>query len=113
MRARSTAARISSGYGWAARGGSCTSFTHGGKCCPRMSRGCRRTGDSPVRRAGVMRGDLRRAPALGRRRPHRGPAVRLRFLEKPDCGLCAETYRALRRVALDVPLDVERVDITE
>jgi hypothetical protein len=60
-----------------------------------------------------MRGDLRRALALVRRRTHRGPAVRLRFLEKPDCGLCAETYRALRRVALDVPLDVERVDITE
>jgi len=59
-----------------------------------------------------MRGDLRRALALVRRRTHRGPPVRVRLLEKPGCGLCAEAYRALRRVALDVPLDVERVDIT-
>src|SRR4051812_26540697 len=59
-----------------------------------------------------MRGDLRRALALVRRRTHREPPRRVRLLEKPDCGLCAETYRALRRVALDVPLDVERVDIT-
>jgi len=60
-----------------------------------------------------MRGDLRRALALVRRRTHRGPPVRVRLLEKPDCGLCAEAYRALRRVALDMPLDVERVDITK
>jgi hypothetical protein len=59
-----------------------------------------------------MRGDLRRALALVRRRTHRGPPVRVRLLEKPDCGLCAEVYRALRRVALDDPLEVERVDIT-
>jgi hypothetical protein len=38
--------------------------------------------------------------------------VRVRLLEQPDCGLCAEVYRALRRVALDDPLEVERVDIT-
>jgi hypothetical protein len=37
----------------------------------------------------------------------------VRLLEKPDCGLCAEAYRALHRVALDVPVDVERVDITK
>lgn len=60
-----------------------------------------------------MRGDLRRALALVRRRTHRGLPVRVRLLEKADCGLCAETYRALRRVGLDEPLEVERVDITE
>jgi glutaredoxin-like protein DUF836 len=59
-----------------------------------------------------MRGDLRRALALVRRRTHRDAPLELRLLEKPDCGLCAEAYRALRRVALDVPLDVHRVDIT-
>jgi hypothetical protein len=59
-----------------------------------------------------MRGDLRRALSLVRRRTHRGPPVRVRLLEKPDCALCAEAYRALRRVALDLPLDVDRVDIT-
>jgi len=60
-----------------------------------------------------MRGDLRRALALVRRRTHRGPPLRVRILEKPDCGLCAEVYRALRRVSLDIPLDIERVDITQ
>ncbi|TMC42072.1 MAG: glutaredoxin family protein [Chloroflexi bacterium] len=59
-----------------------------------------------------MRGDLRRALALVRRRTHRGPPAHVRLLERPDCGLCAEAYRALRRVSLDVPLDVERIDIT-
>jgi hypothetical protein len=59
-----------------------------------------------------MRGDLRRALSLVRRRTHRGPPMRVQLLEKPDCGLCAEAFRALRRVALDVPLDVDRVDIT-
>jgi hypothetical protein len=60
-----------------------------------------------------MRGDLRRALALVRRRTHRGEPLKVRLLEKPDCGLCAEAYRALHRVALDVPLDVDRVDITK
>jgi glutaredoxin-like protein DUF836 len=60
-----------------------------------------------------MRGDLRRALALVRRRTHRVAPLSLRLLEKPDCGLCAEAYRALRRVALDVPIDVDRVDITK
>ena len=59
-----------------------------------------------------MRGDLRRALALVRRRTHRDAPRKVRLLEKADCGLCAEAYRALRRVALDVPVDVERVDIT-
>jgi len=31
--------------------------------------------------------------------------------EKPGCGLCGETYRALTRIAMDMPLAVERVDI--
>jgi hypothetical protein len=61
----------------------------------------------------VNRGDLRRALALVRRRTHRGPPLSVRLLEKADCGLCAEAYRALRRVALDVPVEIERVDITE
>jgi len=60
-----------------------------------------------------MRGDLRRALALVRRRTHRGAPRRVRLYEKPDCELCAEAYRALRRVALDVPLDIERVDVTQ
>jgi len=51
-----------------------------------------------------MRGDLRRALALVRRRTHRAPPRRVRFYEKPD--------RALRRVGLDVPLDIERVDVS-
>src|SRR5207302_4497653 len=63
--------------------------------------------------AGVVRGDLRRALALVRKRTHRGPRRTVQLLEKPDCGLCAEAYRALRRVSLDVPLEIERVDITE
>lgn len=60
-----------------------------------------------------MRGDLRRALALVRRRTHRDAPRQVRLLEKPDCGLCTEAYRALRRVALDVPLEVDRVDITK
>lgn len=32
-------------------------------------------------------------------------------MERPDCHLCADAYRALRRVALDRPLEIERVDI--
>jgi glutaredoxin-like protein DUF836 len=59
-----------------------------------------------------MRGDLRRALALVRRRTHRGAPLQVRLLEKPDCGLCAEVFRALRRAALDVPLEIEHVDIT-
>ena len=59
----------------------------------------------------MRRGDLRRALALVRRRTHRGVALRVRLLEKTDCHLCAEAHRALRRIALDLPLEVERVDI--
>lgn len=31
--------------------------------------------------------------------------------ERPGCGLCAETYRALRRIGLDRPLAIERTDV--
>ena len=56
-------------------------------------------------------GNLRRGLALVRKRTPRGPARRLRFYEKRDCGLCAEAYRALTRIRMDVPLEIERVDI--
>ena len=59
-----------------------------------------------------MRGDLRRALALVRRRTHRGAPLQVRLMEKPDCGLCAEAYRALHRIGLEMPLKVDRVDIT-
>jgi coenzyme F420-reducing hydrogenase delta subunit len=59
----------------------------------------------------MLRGDLRRALALVRRRTHRGPAVHVRLMEKADCHLCAEAHRALRRIALERPLEIERVDI--
>jgi len=60
----------------------------------------------------MRRGDLYRALALVRRRTHRGEPVRVRLMEGPGCELCAEAYRALRRIGLDRPLDIERVDIT-
>lgn len=59
----------------------------------------------------MRRGDLRRALALVRRRTYRGPPLRVRLLEKADCQLCAETHRALRRIALRQSLEIERVDI--
>ena len=46
-----------------------------------------------------------------RRRTQHGPARSVRLYEKPGCGLCAEAYRALTRVAMDMPLAIERVDI--
>ena len=58
-----------------------------------------------------MRGNLRRGLALVRRRTPRGPALRVRFHEKAGCHLCEEAYRVLTRVRMDVPLEVERVDI--
>lgn len=33
-------------------------------------------------------------------------------MERPGCELCAEAHRALRRIALDRPIEVERVDIS-
>jgi hypothetical protein len=46
-----------------------------------------------------------------RRRTPRGPALHVRFYEKSDCGLCGEAYRALTRVRMEMPLDIERIDI--
>lgn len=60
----------------------------------------------------MRRGDLRRALALVRRRTLRGPAVRVRLIERPGCELCGEAFRALRRIGLDQPLEIERVDIS-
>lgn len=58
-----------------------------------------------------MRGNLKRGLALVRRRTQRGEPIRVRLYEKPGCGLCAETYRALTRIRMDIPLEIERVDI--
>jgi glutaredoxin-like protein DUF836 len=46
-----------------------------------------------------------------RRRTPRGEPLRVRLYEKDGCGLCAEAYRALTRVRMSVPLEIERVDI--
>ncbi len=58
-----------------------------------------------------MRGSLKRGLALVRRRTQRGEPIRVRLFEKPGCGLCAETYRALTRIRMDIALEIERVDI--
>ena len=58
-----------------------------------------------------MRGNIRRGLALVRRRTPHGPPLRVLLYEKAGCGLCAETYRALTRVRMSVPLEIERVDI--
>lgn len=58
-----------------------------------------------------MRGDLKRGLALVRKRTPRGPALHVVLYEKAGCGLCAETYRELARIRMDVPLEIERVDI--
>lgn len=59
----------------------------------------------------MRRGDIRRALALVRRRTYRAPALTVRLMETADCGLCAEAHRALRRISLERPLEIERVDI--
>ena len=59
-----------------------------------------------------MRPNQRRGLALVRKRTPRGPARQLTFYEKADCGLCAEAFRALTRIRMDIPLEIERVDIT-
>jgi hypothetical protein len=38
--------------------------------------------------------------------------IRIRLMERPDCGLCEEALAALRRVSRRTPLDIERVDVT-
>ena len=60
----------------------------------------------------MRRGDLRRALALVRRRTHHRPLLRVRLMERPGCELCGEAFRALRRISLDRPLEVDRVDIS-
>lgn len=36
----------------------------------------------------------------------------MRLMERPGCELCAEAHRALRRISLERPLEIERVDIS-
>jgi hypothetical protein len=38
--------------------------------------------------------------------------IRVRLMERPDCGLCEEALGALRRLSRRKPLDIERVDVT-
>lgn len=59
----------------------------------------------------MLRGSLRRGLELVRRRTHRGPPLSVVLHERPGCHLCADVHRALRRIGLDRPLDVQRVDI--
>jgi hypothetical protein len=37
--------------------------------------------------------------------------IRVRLLERPQCGLCDEAMAALRRLSRRRPLDIERVNI--
>lgn len=59
----------------------------------------------------VLRGNLRRGLALVRRRTPRGPALAVTLYERPGCHLCEESYRALRRIGFDRPLEITRIDI--
>jgi predicted thioredoxin/glutaredoxin len=59
----------------------------------------------------MRRGNLRRALALAFKRTQRGPLRRVVLYETSDCGLCAEVFRELSRIALDEPIEIERVDI--
>ena len=59
----------------------------------------------------MLRGNLRRALTLVRMRTHRDEPLRVTLYERAGCGLCDETHRALRRIALDRALTIERVDI--
>ncbi|HET8567983.1 MAG TPA: glutaredoxin family protein [Candidatus Limnocylindria bacterium] len=59
----------------------------------------------------MLRGNLRRALALARRRTYRGEPLRVTLYERAGCGLCEEAHRALRRIALDRALDIARVDL--
>ena len=38
--------------------------------------------------------------------------IRVRLLERPDCGLCEEALAGLRRLSRANRLDIERVDVT-
>ena len=46
-----------------------------------------------------------------RLRTHRAPPLAVRLYERAGCHLCEETHRALRRIGLDRPLAITRVDI--
>ncbi len=59
----------------------------------------------------MLRGNLRRGLALVRLRTHRAPPVVVTLYERAGCHLCEESHRALRRIGLDRPLAIERVDI--
>jgi glutaredoxin len=59
----------------------------------------------------VLRGNLRRGLALARLRTHRAPPLSVTLYERAGCHLCEETHRALRRIGLDRPLAIERIDI--
>jgi hypothetical protein len=60
----------------------------------------------------VLRGNLRRGLALVRLRTHRAPPLDVTLYERAGCHLCDETHRALRRIGLDRPLAIDRMDIT-
>lgn len=38
--------------------------------------------------------------------------IRVRLMERPECGLCDEAFGALRRLSRRTRLDIERVDVT-
>lgn len=38
--------------------------------------------------------------------------IRVRLMERPDCGLCEEALGVLRRLSRRTSLDIERVDVT-
>jgi glutaredoxin len=59
----------------------------------------------------MLRGNLRRALALVRKRTHRDEPVRVTLYERAECGLCDEAHRALRRIGLDRALEIERIDV--
>jgi glutaredoxin len=47
-----------------------------------------------------------------RLRTHRGAPLAVTLYERAGCHLCDETHRALRRIGLDRPLELRRVDIS-
>lgn len=59
----------------------------------------------------MLRGNLRRGLALVRLRTHRAPPVNVTLYGRAGCHLCEESHRALRRIGLDRPLEIVRVDI--
>ena len=59
----------------------------------------------------MLPGNLRRGLTLVRLRTHREPPVAVTLYERTGCRLCEEAHRALRRIGLDRPLAIARVDI--